>query len=102
MYELTVIIGKGSVIVGTARGWHLFMEEGFGDGGGGVVYVSSQFQNFRQFFVTILKNSVSNFIIDMTIVIFFNRSNSQYKKHISYRESYIYFLFESFSEYLAR
>lgn len=71
-------------------------------GWGGVVYVSSQFQNFRQFFVTILKNSVSNFIIDMTIVIFFNRSNSQYKKHISYRESYIYFLFESFSEYLAR
>lgn len=39
MYELTVIIGKGRVIVGTARGWYLFMEEGFGDGGGGCMYL---------------------------------------------------------------
>lgn len=38
MYELTVIIGTGTVIVGTSRGLHLFMEGGFGDGGWGVCF----------------------------------------------------------------
>lgn len=41
MYELTVIIGRGRVIVGTAREWNLFMEEGYGDGGGGCMYLVS-------------------------------------------------------------
>lgn len=93
MYELTVIIGRGRVIVGTARGWHLFMEEGFGDGGGGV-YVSSQFQNFRQFFVTILMNethlsnkynSISNCIIDMSSFLPGEIHNTE---NISYRDFY--------------
>lgn len=79
MYELTVIIGKGRVIVGTARGWYLFMEEGFGDGGG--VYVSSRFQNFRQFFVTILTNSISNFIIDMSFFLTGEIQNTENTSH---------------------
>lgn len=41
MYELTVIIGRGTIIVGTLRGWHLFMEEEFGDGGGGCMFLVS-------------------------------------------------------------
>lgn len=93
MYELTVIIGRGRVIVGTARGWHLFIEEGFGDWGGGV-YVSSQFQNFRQFFVTILMNetylsnkynSISNCIIDMSSFLTGEIHNTE---NISYRDFY--------------
>lgn len=92
MNELTVIIGRGRVIVGTARGWHLFIEEGFGDWGG--VYVSSQFQNFRQFFVTILMNetylsnkynSISNCIIDMSSFLTGEIHNTE---NISYRDFY--------------
>lgn len=91
MYELTVIIGRGRVIVGTAREWNLFMEEGYGDGG---VYVSSQFQNFRQFFVTILMNetylsnkynSISNCIIDMSSFLTGEIHNTE---NISYRDFY--------------
>lgn len=92
MYELTVVIGRGRVIVGTPREWHLFMEEGYGDGGG--VYVSSQFQNFRQFFVTILMNetylsnkynSISNCIIDMSSFLTGEIHNTE---NISYRDFY--------------